>query len=199
MKCWGIVDDDPRLHMVAFYESNAEEFVAAATRLWNTQLENTHLELAERKTSMQPPHSPPQPEAGEDGPEQGQAADIRPPPAWAHPPQPWTTSHRYSDDAGTDGQEGGGDVSRSTCRGLEVTLFNIDTGAESFDEVLTGFYEEHGENHGRPVYLKRLAEGSETPREVFVYYWDDRDGSEVSGWWFGASVGGENLGKEYQR
>ena len=26
--------------------------------------------------------------------------------------------------------------------------------------------------------------------EVFLYYWDDRDGQDFTGWWFGDSVGG---------
>jgi hypothetical protein len=27
-----------------------------------------------------------------------------------------------------------------------------------------------------------------------LYYWDDRDGSDFSGWWFGPKVGGDQAG-----
>lgn len=29
--------------------------------------------------------------------------------------------------------------------------------------------------------------------EVMLYYWDDRDGSDFSGWWFGPKVGGDQV------
>lgn len=28
-------------------------------------------------------------------------------------------------------------------------------------------------------------------QEVQIYYWDARDGPNMNGWWFGASVGGD--------
>ena len=29
--------------------------------------------------------------------------------------------------------------------------------------------------------------------KVYLYYWDDRDGSDYSGWWFGPQVGGDQV------
>jgi len=44
------------------------------------------------------------------------------------------------------------------------------------------------ENHGRPV-LKKMAQG----QEVMVYFWDDRDGPQLQGWWVAPEVGGANV------
>merc|ERR1719210_2096751 len=41
-------------------------------------------------------------------------------------------------------------------------------------------------NHDRPVYRR----GQEA---VHVYYWDERDGDAFCGWWFGPSVGGDQV------
>merc|ERR1712019_31700 len=51
-----------------------------------------------------------------------------------------------------------------------------------------GDFKTIGENHGRPVYQKMDAKVT-----VFIYYWDDRDGEESSGWWFGHKVGGDQV------
>mmetsp|Transcript_117465 Transcript_117465/g.332364 ORF Transcript_117465/g.332364 Transcript_117465/m.332364 type:complete len:397 (+) Transcript_117465:77-1267(+) len=49
--------------------------------------------------------------------------------------------------------------------------------------LANGAYRIAGENHQRPVF-KHVA------RELFVYYWDDRDGKMWEGWWLGPNVGG---------
>lgn len=57
--------------------------------------------------------------------------------------------------------------------------------------TLLGEYTEQGVNHGHPTYQKVLENHDEV--NVFVYFWDTRDGSEFSGWWFGDSVGGQQV------
>eukprot|EP00397_Hematodinium_sp_SG-2012_P001982 GEMP01001988.1.p1 GENE.GEMP01001988.1~~GEMP01001988.1.p1 ORF type:complete len:1340 (+),score=382.14 GEMP01001988.1:70-4089(+) len=44
------------------------------------------------------------------------------------------------------------------------------------------------ENHGRQVYRKL-----ETGQDVMVYFWDDRDGPQLQGWWVAPEVGGANV------
>ncbi|CAK0792620.1 unnamed protein product, partial [Prorocentrum cordatum] len=56
--------------------------------------------------------------------------------------------------------------------------------------ILLGTYHEHGENHGRVTYQKQEPIPGHPDLKVFIYFWDTRDGLELSGWWFGDSVGG---------
>ena len=42
--------------------------------------------------------------------------------------------------------------------------------------------------------MKPSDETSDFSAEVMLYYWDDRDGSDFSGWWFGPKVGGDQAG-----
>merc|ERR1719379_2941169 len=45
-------------------------------------------------------------------------------------------------------------------------------------------------NHGKVVYKKNeKAKGL----DVLIYFWDDRDGPELCGWWFGPNVGGDQV------
>eukprot|EP00929_Paragymnodinium_shiwhaense_P084232 TRINITY_DN45018_c0_g1_i1.p1 TRINITY_DN45018_c0_g1~~TRINITY_DN45018_c0_g1_i1.p1 ORF type:complete len:909 (-),score=345.57 TRINITY_DN45018_c0_g1_i1:223-2949(-) len=47
-----------------------------------------------------------------------------------------------------------------------------------------------GKNHGKPVYKR------DTPAngvDVMLYYWDDRDGDHLWGWYLGPQVGGEQV------
>eukprot|EP00442_Polarella_glacialis_P029701 CAMPEP_0115159560 /NCGR_PEP_ID=MMETSP0227-20121206/70284_1 /TAXON_ID=89957 /ORGANISM="Polarella glacialis, Strain CCMP 1383" /LENGTH=207 /DNA_ID=CAMNT_0002571293 /DNA_START=46 /DNA_END=666 /DNA_ORIENTATION=+ len=56
--------------------------------------------------------------------------------------------------------------------------------------IVRGNFTRYGENHGRPTYKKdQNVNGS----EVLLYYWDERDGASVSGWWFGPKVGGDQV------
>eukprot|EP00929_Paragymnodinium_shiwhaense_P077106 TRINITY_DN3968_c0_g1_i1.p1 TRINITY_DN3968_c0_g1~~TRINITY_DN3968_c0_g1_i1.p1 ORF type:complete len:2055 (-),score=796.97 TRINITY_DN3968_c0_g1_i1:227-6391(-) len=59
--------------------------------------------------------------------------------------------------------------------------------------TLVGNYAEVGENHGRPTFKKMEKIVGHEAVEVFVYFWDDRDGSDHSGWWFGDEVGGSQV------
>lgn len=60
-------------------------------------------------------------------------------------------------------------------------------------ETLLGTYAEMGTNHGRK-FFKRVtpADGVDTTT-VFLYYWDNRDGADFGGWWFGDQVGGAQV------
>merc|ERR1740129_2314504 len=57
--------------------------------------------------------------------------------------------------------------------------------------VIVGPYEQHGTNHGRPMYRKLGAPGS---ANVLVFFWDERDGPSWAGWWFGPKLGWEDPG-----
>lgn len=66
-------------------------------------------------------------------------------------------------------------------------------GDEFVIQTLVGEFIPKGENHGRPYYQKAAARmGMEAP-EVFIYYWDGRDGPSFEGWWFGKAVGGNEV------
>mmetsp|Transcript_28654 Transcript_28654/g.66449 ORF Transcript_28654/g.66449 Transcript_28654/m.66449 type:complete len:910 (+) Transcript_28654:58-2787(+) len=57
-------------------------------------------------------------------------------------------------------------------------------------KIIAGVYVVHGENHGRHVFRKAEQVNS---LEVLVYFWDDRDGPNNCGWWFGPVVGGDQV------
>eukprot|EP00927_Polykrikos_kofoidii_P010886 TRINITY_DN14595_c0_g1_i2.p1 TRINITY_DN14595_c0_g1~~TRINITY_DN14595_c0_g1_i2.p1 ORF type:complete len:2124 (+),score=411.43 TRINITY_DN14595_c0_g1_i2:108-6374(+) len=57
-------------------------------------------------------------------------------------------------------------------------------------DTIAGTYMPSSTNHGRGVY-RRVDPPQET--KVLLYYWDERDGEENRGWWFGPEVGGEEV------
>eukprot|EP00927_Polykrikos_kofoidii_P057619 TRINITY_DN5177_c0_g1_i2.p1 TRINITY_DN5177_c0_g1~~TRINITY_DN5177_c0_g1_i2.p1 ORF type:complete len:2015 (-),score=503.12 TRINITY_DN5177_c0_g1_i2:85-6093(-) len=57
---------------------------------------------------------------------------------------------------------------------------------------LVGEYQEQGSNHSRKVYKKSTETGKESV-DVFLYYWDSRDGPNFQGWWFGNMLGGTQV------
>jgi len=61
---------------------------------------------------------------------------------------------------------------------------------ETISDIIAGDYLPDNVNHGKVVYKK-----SEKSRglDVLIYYWDDRDGPELCGWWFGPNVGGDQV------
>lgn len=63
-------------------------------------------------------------------------------------------------------------------------------GNSTISDIVKGNYTFHSTNHGKPVHKKILKSKS---LEVMVYYWNDPDDSEMSGWWFGPAVGGEQV------
>eukprot|EP00930_Biecheleria_cincta_P029902 TRINITY_DN20743_c0_g1_i1.p1 TRINITY_DN20743_c0_g1~~TRINITY_DN20743_c0_g1_i1.p1 ORF type:complete len:976 (-),score=267.71 TRINITY_DN20743_c0_g1_i1:31-2715(-) len=52
-----------------------------------------------------------------------------------------------------------------------------------------------GMNHGRKVYRKELPPGQRENKAltVLLYFWDTRQGTELSGWWLGNSIGGSEV------
>jgi hypothetical protein len=57
-------------------------------------------------------------------------------------------------------------------------------------QTLVGDYSEHGENHGKTYYKKLQRIPGHEAIDVYLYYWDERDGADYSGWWFGDQLGG---------
>jgi len=46
------------------------------------------------------------------------------------------------------------------------------------------------DNHGKPTYKK---DEQSNGMDVMCYFWDDRDGADFGGWWFGPKVGGDQV------
>mmetsp|Transcript_145153 Transcript_145153/g.463763 ORF Transcript_145153/g.463763 Transcript_145153/m.463763 type:complete len:86 (+) Transcript_145153:320-577(+) len=74
-------------------------------------------------------------------------------------------------------------LSVSTVRGQHIPMVRTILG----DYVPCGF------NHGKTLYQKHTGES------IFMYYWDARDGDDLSGWWFGEAVGGTECGSSCSR
>lgn len=55
------------------------------------------------------------------------------------------------------------------------------------DSRLNGTYLMETCNHGKPVYEKEIASAADV--NAFIYFWDDRDGKSLCGWWMGPVVG----------
>lgn len=74
--------------------------------------------------------------------------------------------------------------------------FVVSTSGKDSEEVvirtLVGEYAESGSNHGRKVF-KKVADGRAEAVDVFMYYWDSRDGPSFEGWWFGNKLGGTQV------
>lgn len=62
--------------------------------------------------------------------------------------------------------------------------------AQTVSQIIKGPYIPTGNNHGKPVYKKEAA-GQQV--QVLIYYWDGRNGDNLSGWWFGPEVGGDQV------
>lgn len=60
-------------------------------------------------------------------------------------------------------------------------------------ETLVGDYTEAGTNHGKKYFKRVPPSGGEGDATVFLYFWDDRDGPNFGGWWFGDQVGGSQV------
>lgn len=63
---------------------------------------------------------------------------------------------------------------------------------EDVVKTLVGEYTEVSENCDRKVF-KKPAEPGKTTVDVWMYYWDERDGAAFKGWWFGNEVGGTQV------
>lgn len=56
--------------------------------------------------------------------------------------------------------------------------------------IVRGTYAPYTENHSRTVYRKSEQVNG---LDVLVYFWDERDGPNFCGWWFGPKVGGDQV------
>jgi len=66
-------------------------------------------------------------------------------------------------------------------------------------DALVGEYDQMGANHGKKYFKRRSTENVEEDSPVFLYFWDNRDGVEFSGWWFGDKVGGAQVWSRHQK
>eukprot|EP00397_Hematodinium_sp_SG-2012_P001337 GEMP01001338.1.p1 GENE.GEMP01001338.1~~GEMP01001338.1.p1 ORF type:complete len:1281 (+),score=364.85 GEMP01001338.1:85-3927(+) len=57
--------------------------------------------------------------------------------------------------------------------------------------ALNGVYQQQETNHGKPTYKKRAELDGTT--QCCVYFWDERDGDALAGWWMAPEVGGEQV------
>jgi len=60
-------------------------------------------------------------------------------------------------------------------------------------QTLVGDYAEKGTNHGKKVYQKIQDIPGHQDIDVLLYFWDQRDGPDFSGWWFGDQIGGSQV------
>lgn len=58
-------------------------------------------------------------------------------------------------------------------------------------KALNGLYNANGENHGKPKWIKHNS--VDKTQQSCVYFWDERDGADMSGWWVAPQVGGEQV------
>eukprot|EP00927_Polykrikos_kofoidii_P062732 TRINITY_DN5753_c0_g1_i4.p1 TRINITY_DN5753_c0_g1~~TRINITY_DN5753_c0_g1_i4.p1 ORF type:complete len:1625 (-),score=489.66 TRINITY_DN5753_c0_g1_i4:385-5259(-) len=61
---------------------------------------------------------------------------------------------------------------------------------KTISDIIAGTYFPLTKNHGKVVYKK---EGKSRGLDVLIYFWDERDGPELGGWWFGPNVGGDQV------
>eukprot|EP00930_Biecheleria_cincta_P010835 TRINITY_DN11318_c0_g2_i1.p1 TRINITY_DN11318_c0_g2~~TRINITY_DN11318_c0_g2_i1.p1 ORF type:complete len:1067 (+),score=292.64 TRINITY_DN11318_c0_g2_i1:81-3281(+) len=61
---------------------------------------------------------------------------------------------------------------------------------ETVGGIVRGDFALTSENHGKPVYKRN---GQVNGLDVMLYFWDDRDGPNFCGWWFGPKVGGDQV------
>ena len=59
--------------------------------------------------------------------------------------------------------------------------------------IVRGTFSGLTENHGRPVYKKNEPVANNPTLDVLIYFWDERDGANFCGWWFGPKVGGDQV------
>jgi len=56
--------------------------------------------------------------------------------------------------------------------------------------IVRGHFNRAGDNHGRPTFKKDTQSNG---LDVMLYFWDERDGPALCGWWFGPKVGGDQV------
>mmetsp|Transcript_68045 Transcript_68045/g.121157 ORF Transcript_68045/g.121157 Transcript_68045/m.121157 type:complete len:211 (+) Transcript_68045:42-674(+) len=74
-------------------------------------------------------------------------------------------------------------------RGIEDVPLNVSSCIdETISKTIHGTYAAHSMHDGKVVYKKQE---SSQGLDVLIYYWNDSDNPELSGWWFGPSIGGD--------
>jgi len=56
--------------------------------------------------------------------------------------------------------------------------------------IVRGTFTLSGDNHGKPAYKK---DSQVNGLDVMLYFWDERDGPNFCGWWFGPKIGGDQV------
>eukprot|EP00931_Biecheleriopsis_adriatica_P032574 TRINITY_DN18_c0_g1_i2.p1 TRINITY_DN18_c0_g1~~TRINITY_DN18_c0_g1_i2.p1 ORF type:complete len:1027 (-),score=405.02 TRINITY_DN18_c0_g1_i2:107-3187(-) len=89
---------------------------------------------------------------------------------------------------------GGGFGQQQTQQGGEVgNVANITVAGcthATVGSIVRGNFTLSGANHNKPVYKK---DQQVNGLDVMLYFWDERDGANFSGWWFGPKVGGDQV------
>ena len=60
---------------------------------------------------------------------------------------------------------------------------------ETLSKIIQGVYAPSTINHGKLVYKKKEIIGDTKQMDVYIYYWDMRNGASWNGWWFGERIG----------
>merc|ERR1712061_694875 len=87
-------------------------------------------------------------------------------------------------------QPSGGCAGGTIDKNKHVPLVVSGCASQTISEIVQGTYHPYSFNHGKVVYKKQEKEESSS-LDVLIYYWEDREDPELSGWWFGPNVGGE--------
>ena len=72
--------------------------------------------------------------------------------------------------------------------GISTHLLVAGGSSEAVSKHISGTFTLYGENHGRKVYKKDGLDPGQM--EVMIYFWDQREGEALSGWWIGPQIGG---------
>lgn len=83
-------------------------------------------------------------------------------------------------------------VARIDVSGPALTVYSTNHADDTGMSVLvSGDYEAQGIHHGCPWFKKLTVPLDETD-DIFIYFWDSRDGEPFNGWWFGNELGGSS-------
>lgn len=84
----------------------------------------------------------------------------------------------------------------ATATGKDAPKYSVTSQSKTDDigiQTLVGDYADKGVNHGKRYYQKLQKIPGHEDIKVFLYFWDNRDGADFSGWWFGDQVGGTQV------
>lgn len=86
----------------------------------------------------------------------------------------------------------------STGKSAQASTLNVHTQLPNGKDdlvvrTLIGTYVEKGESHGKKYYQKQEKAADFEDLTVFLYFWDNRDGADFGGWWFGDQIGGTQV------